>query len=205
MCPYQFNIFCLMNVDMWHTLASSSTTWFLTWSFLVLHLVTLIHLTISPLRLCLYLSCNELCWFRLCFIPINTYLHISEVTEAAADELPLKDGESYFVVVRATNKLGYVHTIHSDGVTVKLEPLLPGNVRDGDITGKDLNYQPSVTSLSANWDGFGQPQEDSNKPVVSRTLLLNIITLSFSTRQHILSYSSNNLRTVIRLFCSKLV
>ena len=109
------------------------------------------------------------------------------------------------MVVRATNKLGYVHTIPSDGVTVKLEPLLPGNVRDGDITGKDLNYQPSVTSLSANWDGFGQPQEDSNKPVVSRTLLLNIITLSFSTRQHILSYSSNNLRTVIRLFCSKLV
>ena len=47
--------------------------------------------------------------------------------------------------------------------------MLPGNVRDGDIIGKDLNFQPSVTSLSANWDGFGQPQQDSGQPVVSRT------------------------------------
>ena len=137
------------------------------------------------------------------------FSHIAEVTEAAADELPLKDGESYFVVVRATNKLGYVHTIPSDGVTVKLEPLLPGNVRDGDITGKDLNYQPSVTSLSANWDGFGQPQEDSNKPVVSRTLLLYIIVLSyFAIQNHASSFmpcSSNNHWAVIRLLCCKLV
>ena len=35
MCPYQFNIFCLRNVYVWHTLAPSSMTWFLTWFFLV--------------------------------------------------------------------------------------------------------------------------------------------------------------------------
>ena len=81
--------------------------------------------------------------------------------------MPLKDGESYFVVVRATNKLGYVHTIHSNGVTVQLEPLLPGNVRDGDIFGKDLNFQQSITSISANWDGFGLARDDSNGPVVT--------------------------------------
>ena len=34
MCPYQFNLFCLSNVDIWHTLASSCMTWFLSWSFL---------------------------------------------------------------------------------------------------------------------------------------------------------------------------
>ena len=35
-CPYQCNRFCLRNVDIWHTLASSCIIWFLTWSFLVL-------------------------------------------------------------------------------------------------------------------------------------------------------------------------
>ena len=30
MCPYQFNIFCLRNVDIWHTLAHSCMIWFLT-------------------------------------------------------------------------------------------------------------------------------------------------------------------------------
>ena len=70
----------------------------------------------------------------------------------------MKDGNSIFVVVRATNMLGYVQTLRSDGITVKLEPMVAGNVRDGDIIGVDLNYQPSVSTLSANWDGFGPPQ-----------------------------------------------
>ena len=39
MCPCQFNLFCLSNVDILHTLASSCMTWFLTWSFLVLPLI----------------------------------------------------------------------------------------------------------------------------------------------------------------------
>ena len=39
MCTYQFNFFCSRNVEIWHTLASSCVTWFLTWSFLVLHLI----------------------------------------------------------------------------------------------------------------------------------------------------------------------
>ena len=33
------NLFCLRNVDIWHTLASFRMTWFLTWSFLVLPLI----------------------------------------------------------------------------------------------------------------------------------------------------------------------
>ena len=90
-----------------------------------------------------------------------------DAQKAEADELALKDGESYFVILRVTNKLGFVYTVHSDGVTVKLEPLLPGNVRDGGIVGTDLNYQPSITSLSANWDGFCKPKQDENGPVIS--------------------------------------
>ena len=38
-CPYKFNRFCLRNVDIWHTLASSCMIWFLTCSFLVLPLI----------------------------------------------------------------------------------------------------------------------------------------------------------------------
>ena len=38
-CQYKFNRFCLGNVDIWHTLASSCMIWFLTWSFLVLPLI----------------------------------------------------------------------------------------------------------------------------------------------------------------------
>ena len=36
---HKFNRFCLRNVDIWHTLASSCMLWFLTWSFLVLPLI----------------------------------------------------------------------------------------------------------------------------------------------------------------------
>ena len=88
--------------------------------------------------------------------------------KAEADELNLKDGESYFVIVRATNQLGFTYSLRSDGLTVQLEPLLPGHVRDGDIAGVDLNFQLSVTTLSANWDGFGQPKPGSNGLLVSR-------------------------------------
>ncbi|XP_078620549.1 uncharacterized protein LOC144887293 isoform X2 [Branchiostoma floridae x Branchiostoma japonicum] len=66
-----------------------------------------------------------------------------------------KDGESFFVVVRATNQLGDNFVQRSNGIRVKLEPLRPGIVRDGAIPGMDLNYQPSNTTLSANWDQFG--------------------------------------------------
>ena len=38
-CPNKCNRFCLRNVDIWHTLASSCMLWFLTWYFLVLPLL----------------------------------------------------------------------------------------------------------------------------------------------------------------------
>ena len=108
---------------------------------------------------------------------MNTIFNIPHIAcigarKAEADELGVKDGESYFVVLRVTNKLGFIYTVHSNGVTVKLEPLLPGNVRDGDIVGTDLNYQPSVTSLSANWDGFGQSKHDNDDLVISSRCLM---------------------------------
>ncbi|KAI8519526.1 hypothetical protein Bbelb_027830 [Branchiostoma belcheri] len=75
---------------------------------------------------------------------------------ATLDEFNLRDGETYYAVVRATNQLGYSYSVRSDGVTVKLESLVPGIVCDGPIIGFDLSYQQSVTTLSANWDSFGK-------------------------------------------------
>ncbi|XP_077996021.1 uncharacterized protein LOC144449367 [Glandiceps talaboti] len=77
------------------------------------------------------------------------------MTRGVNDELDMSDGESYYLVVRATNKLGYSYSLRSDGITIQKEPLLPGHVRDGDIQGYDINYQESITSLSGNWDNFG--------------------------------------------------
>ncbi|XP_070573717.1 uncharacterized protein [Ptychodera flava] len=71
------------------------------------------------------------------------------------DGLDLKNEESYYTVVKATNELGFSQILRSNGVTIQLEPLQPGNIRDGPIDGFDLNFQESITSLSANWDSFG--------------------------------------------------
>ncbi|XP_070573743.1 uncharacterized protein [Ptychodera flava] len=71
------------------------------------------------------------------------------------DGLDMRNGESYYTIVKATNLLGYAEVIRSDGVTIQLEPPSPRDVRDGDVYGIDLNFQDSITSLSANWDPFG--------------------------------------------------
>ncbi|XP_078616233.1 uncharacterized protein LOC144884654 [Branchiostoma floridae x Branchiostoma japonicum] len=88
-------------------------------------------------------------------------------TSGNNDELQMRDGETFFVAVRATNEMDFTYTVRSDGITVMLEPLIPGEVRDGGIVGYDLNFQPSITTLSANWDSFGdrrqQGQLDEDK------------------------------------------
>ena len=71
------------------------------------------------------------------------------------DDVLLNDGESYYAIVRATNAIDFVVTARSDGITIQLEPLIPGSVRDGDLFGIDLNFWPHIDNLSANWDGFG--------------------------------------------------
>ena len=67
----------------------------------------------------------------------------------------MADGETYSAIVKATNLLGLTMVQESDGVTVQRQPLIPGYVNDGDLVGRDVNYQTSVDSISANWGGFG--------------------------------------------------
>ena len=70
----------------------------------------------------------------------------------------MRDGETYFAVVKATNLLGHTLVHASDGVTVQREPLAPGHVYDGNLLGRDLSFQLSIDSISANWNGFGKPK-----------------------------------------------
>ena len=74
---------------------------------------------------------------------------------AVTEEISLLSGERYNAVVRLENALGEVVIARSDGVTVDIEPPVPGQVFDGPELGVDLNYQASVTTLSATWMGFG--------------------------------------------------
>ncbi|CAH1249045.1 SELE [Branchiostoma lanceolatum] len=67
----------------------------------------------------------------------------------------VRDGQSYFSVVSATNQLGDTFVQRSNGIRIKIEPLRPGIVRDGAIAVLDQNYQLSNTTLSATWDRFG--------------------------------------------------
>ena len=76
-------------------------------------------------------------------------------TTGLNDGLVMKNLETYINLVRVTNAIGYQYTMRSNGVTIQETPLLPGKVFDGDIDGYDLNYQPTKSSVSANWNGFG--------------------------------------------------
>ena len=80
-------------------------------------------------------------------------------TRGLNDGLVMKNLETYINLVRVTNAIGYEYTMRSNGVTVQETPILPGKVFDGDINGYDLNYQPTKTTVSANWNGFGLPAD----------------------------------------------
>ncbi|XP_070573748.1 uncharacterized protein [Ptychodera flava] len=55
------------------------------------------------------------------------------------DGLDMKNEESYYSVVKASNLLGYTEVIRSDGITIQLEPLLPRdqNFHETDEGGTD--------------------------------------------------------------------
>ena len=75
------------------------------------------------------------------------------------DGLPLENGKMYYSLLKVTNALNYTYILRSNGVTVEKNPLLPGKVFDGDVSGYDLNFLPSKTVVYANWDGFGLPAD----------------------------------------------
>ncbi|PFX19963.1 hypothetical protein AWC38_SpisGene15613 [Stylophora pistillata] len=74
--------------------------------------------------------------------------------------ISLTNGQKYCVKIKAENKAGLVSLeVSSDGfiVDATLPSVRKAQVRDGS-TGSDLDFQESNTTLSAQWDGFSDPE-----------------------------------------------
>ena len=89
-----------------------------------------------------------------------TCLVFSDSTHGINGEVDLEEGTRYYSLLRVTNAIGYTYTLRSDGVTVNSFPLIPGYVYDGDVKGYDLLIIPSRSTISANWESFGEIKEE---------------------------------------------
>ena len=78
------------------------------------------------------------------------------------DQVRLYNEESYRVLVQAIDYSGEVFILHSDGLTVTTDELVPNIVQDGPNPDEDLNYQEPTDYLSAHWMEFGDgtPQQE---------------------------------------------
>ena len=120
-------------------------------------------------------------------------------TSALQDNLALKSGESYYVVVRSRNVVGLAAYGRSDGVLVDTSEPVPGHVYDGPEEGVDIGYQESVTTLAANWKSFG----DVSSSLPGQQIELYIVALGTDdgdplTRQNVVPFTEVGLnRTML--------
>ena len=76
-------------------------------------------------------------------------------TSATRSGLSLTSGTTYYVSVRAIDKVQNVSTaVTSDGVMADSVAPSAGTVKDGPTVGSDITYQKSATSFSASWSGY---------------------------------------------------
>ncbi|XP_033637723.1 uncharacterized protein LOC117298529 [Asterias rubens] len=99
---------------------------------------------------------NEWAIYRIDGVEIQPLTDVGDRTSDTNTFIEMMDGETYYTVVRATNALNIPITLRSDGITVKRDPLIPGQVYDGLLAGFDLTYQRETDTISASWSGFGQ-------------------------------------------------
>ncbi|XP_006818250.2 uncharacterized protein LOC102804779, partial [Saccoglossus kowalevskii] len=83
--------------------------------------------------------------------------YVGVVTEMTADNLNLKPGFTYYTTVIACNAAKLCTTVTSDGVLIDNSPPVRGAVHDG-ISGPDIAYQTSRSTMAAHWYGFHDPQ-----------------------------------------------
>ncbi|XP_022103295.1 uncharacterized protein LOC110986023 [Acanthaster planci] len=84
------------------------------------------------------------------------------VVSDSSQPLPLQEGHSYFIAVKAINTVGLI-TLRSYGAfTVDASPPVAGHVFDGDLVRvpanhRDRDFQEDRTELRAFWEGFHDP------------------------------------------------
>jgi len=78
--------------------------------------------------------------------------------------IPFNSSRLYYNVIECTNGARMKKKVRSNGFRVVSEWPVPGNVRDGSVIGKDLDYLTSTKDVQANWDAF---KADSRDPVSS--------------------------------------
>ncbi|KAK3788402.1 hypothetical protein RRG08_044436, partial [Elysia crispata] len=97
---------------------------------------------------------------------VQDYYDTNGQTFGLNDELNLEGVETYYQLLRVTTALNnFTYTLRSDGVTILDQALYPGQVYDGDVTGIDLEFQPFLDKVSANWAGFGEKSEIMNNSI----------------------------------------
>ena len=97
---------------------------------------------------------------------VQNYTNVT-TTDSSNDNLALVHDTRVYVTVHLVSPLGYIRSARSDGITVQVEPLIPGVVYDGPFPGVDFNHQASLHTLMANWNLFGgvKPQRLSQKVI----------------------------------------
>ena len=109
------------------------------------------------------------------------------------DEVKLEVGIKYFVTVETRDALNRTKISRSDGITVRVQPPLIGEVRDG--KDEDITYQYSVSELSANWDAFGDASGDPTQSIIYYTVAIGNSPRYGSTRSNVHYFVNVGLNT----------
>ena len=83
-------------------------------------------------------------------------------TSFVLPNITLINGQRYCVKIKAENKAGlFSSEVSSDGFIADVTPPSSRNaqVRDGNM-GSDIDYQDNTTAMSAEWEGFADPESD---------------------------------------------
>ena len=113
--------------------------------------------------------------------------------QGSNNQLSLEDGKTYRVVAKSTDVAGRVRVLKSNGVSLNIKPLRPGIVRDGLVAGKDIDYQKSARSISANWDVFGD--KPASQRITEYEVSVGVDRRYPATRSNIVPFMSVGMNT----------
>ncbi|KAL9987460.1 hypothetical protein ACROYT_G001773 [Oculina patagonica] len=92
----------------------------------------------------------------------KNFTGVIESTSYTFQDLPLVQGEKYFVSVKAENGAGLTSDVKtSDGIVIdKTGPINGGAILDGSKNGEDIDIQHSRTLVAAHWNAFEDLESD---------------------------------------------